>query len=285
MNRRFPRFFASLLTLVVCFAPFADAATTAPVAQSVLDQRNHFTASYGIYGGGFQALAIQIDYDFDKTHYSADMRAKPYGVLGRLLPWAGDYATKGVVKKGVLIPQQHDRISAWRDDKSHLVMTYKDGALDQLKEINDEKGKNTSQIITVPKDMSEDTVDLVTAVTDMLVQSTDKNDCSYAKEIYDGRRRFRMTFKDEGTQKLTKSAVNIFTGTAHLCRMELIPLKGFKGKPRGYYRIQEDARTNGGELPVVWLGRAWDGGPMIPVRMMVKSEYGTVLMHLQKIER
>lgn len=276
--RSFMRFFVISLTLGIALTASARAA-------SILDQKNRFSVTYGIYGGGFQALNIDITYDLNKTDYDARMNAKPYGVLGKLLPWAGKYETKGIIKNATLIPIEHDRISAWRDDKSHVIMSYKNGQFSQLKEISDEKGKNSSRIVPVEQDLSQDTVDLVTAVTDMLVRSTDKNDCTYSKEVFDGRRRFRMTFKDEGTQNLVKSAVNIFGGTAHVCRMELVPLKGFKGKPRGYYRIQEDARKNGGELPVIWLGQAWKNGPMIPVRMMVKSEYGTVLMHLKAIDR
>jgi len=274
--RRFIVFFTCLLTVTAASLPAASA--------SVLDQRNDFQLTYGIYGGGFQALNIDIDFEFDKTHYKADMRAKPFGVLGHLLPWAGHYMTSGTVKKGVLTPSEHDRISAWRDDQSHLTMTYKNGVLTELKEIEDEKGKPVSEIVPVPKDMHENTIDLVTSVLDMLVKTSDKNNCTYAQEVYDGRRRFRMTFKDEGVTTIAPSAVNIFSGEAHLCRMELIPLKGFTGKPRGYYRIQEDARKKG-ELPVVWLGRAWASGPMVPVRMMVKSDYGTVLMHLKAVKR
>lgn len=253
-------------------------------AASVLDHSNRFTVSYGIYAGGFQALAIDVAFDVDKTHYMMGMKAKPYGMLGRLLPWAGDYKTVGAVKKGLLVPMQHDRLSAWRDDTSYLIMSYKDGTLIKKEEIDNENGKTVKKTVPLEKGMHEGTLDLVSAVLDMLVKATDKKTCTYSQEIYDGKRRFRFTFKDEGTKDIAASAINIFKGPSRLCRMELIPLKGFKGKPRGYYRIQEEARAKG-ELPVIWLGQAWAGGPMIPVRMMIKSEYGTVFMHLQKVER
>lgn len=253
-------------------------------AASVLDQNNNFDVTYGIYGGGFQALTIDIAFEFDKTHYMNEMNAKPYGALGHLLPWAGKYKTIGVVKKNTLIPVQHDRTSAWRDDKSRLILSYKNGVLTRKEEIEDETGKAVKKVLPVEKEMHQGTIDIVTAILDMLVKASDKKNCSYTQDVFDGKRRFRMTFKDEGTQNIGASAINIFKGPARLCRMELIPLKGFSGKPRGFYRIQEEARAKG-DLPVVWLGQAWKDGPMIPVRMMIKSEYGTVLMHLQKIKR
>lgn len=272
-----------LSRFAVCFLTFFALSAPAPAA-SILSRDNRFTVSYGVYGGGFQALAIDVAFDFDKVDYTVAMNAKPYGVLGSLLPWAGLYQTKGIVQKGVLQPVEHDRISAWRDDKSHVIMSYKNGVLTKLEEIENEKGKESKKNLPLDKSYHKGTVDLVTGVIDMLIRATDKNNCTYARDMYDGRRRFRMTFKDQGMQTITPSAVNIFSGKAHLCRMELVPLKGFTGKPRGYYRIQEEARTKG-ELPVVWLGQAWKNGPLIPVRMMVKSEYGTVLMHLKKIKR
>lgn len=279
------RFLQGLLMISAVIGVCAGAAPSAALAASVLDQHNDFVATYGVYGGGIQALAIDVGFDFNKTTYVARMDAKPYGALGKLLPWAGHYVTDGVVKKGALIPGKHDRTSAWRDDKSRMFMSYNvNGVLTKMEQFEDESGQSSHKELPLDAALHKGTLDLPTAITDMLVTATDKKTCNYAHDVFDGKRRFALTFKDEGTVKIPPSNVNIFSGAAYVCRMELVPQKGFTGKPRGFYRIQEAARKKG-ELPVVWLGRAWNGGPIIPVRMMIKSEFGTVLVHLKNIRK
>lgn len=275
LNRRI----AVLLTLLFTFAYAGQAFAQA------WNGTGRYVLEYGVYGGGFQALDIDVVIDMEKNNYDARMNAKPYGVLGKLLPWAGLYETEGTIKKGALVPDHHDKTSAWRDDRDRLVMTYKNGALIKAEKIVNEGKNKKTEILQPPPAYHTNTVDLVTNILAMLRESSFKDRCDFAQDVFDGKRRFRMTFKDKGVTTLQKSALNAFEGKARICAIELIPQEGFAGKkPRGFYKIQEDARKQG-TLPIVWLGRFWKGGPLVPVRMLVKSEYGTVIVHLQNAKR
>ena len=254
-----------------------------PATASVLDKPRDFTLTYGVYGGGFQALTIDLHFKFSPTTYRVTMDAKPYGVLGHLLPWAGQYDTQGVVRKNVLTPQHHEKRSGWRDDHSHLTMTYdRTGRL--IKQMQEEtSGKKTKMTeIPVASEMSKDAVDITTGIVRMMVAANDHDTCTHESMIYDGKRRFRMVFKDKGREKLADSKINIARGTARRCQLELVPVLGFKGTARGDYMIQEQARALGA-LPLVWVAPLWQGGPAVPVRMLVKSDFGSVFIHVQKV--
>jgi hypothetical protein len=54
-------------------------------------------------------------------------------------------------------------------------------------------------------------------------------------------------------------------------------------KPRGWLSIQEQGRQKG-SLPTVWMAKVNKTGPALPVKIRVVTDYGTLFMHLTKIE-
>jgi hypothetical protein len=266
----FHRFIVRLfLTACLVFPLSADAA-------SILSKKQDYTLQYGLYGGGFQALDAGIRFQFNKTTYAASMDAKPSGALGYLLPWNGKFNTKGLIKSNRLIPQLYTKQSSWRGDKAQTELAYdKNG-----KFVSKSEGVNKN--MAVDPELYKDSVDVLTSIVNMLVRVNDEGTCNADVMTYDGKRRYRMVFRDKGVEELPPSKVNIFKGKARRCQMELIPVAGFKGqKSRGYYMLQEQGRKLG-SLPMVWVGPAWEGGPYVPVRILMKNDYGTMLVHLMK---
>jgi hypothetical protein len=268
-----------IFTLIVFFSYPALAYS------SVLNQQHDFTLQYGVYGGGFQALSISIHFEFTGKTYCTTMNAKPYGVLGHLLPWAGWYTTTGHIRNKTLIPQSHEKQSAWRDDKSHLRVTYDAmGKLIRQERDERENGKTHTSVEKIDPTFHKDTIDILTSVLNMLAKGSDLNNCNNRDSVYDGKRRFDMVFTDKGTDTLQKTKYNIAQGTVRKCQLELKPLAGFTGKPRGFYKIQEQGRALG-QLPLVWIAPMWQNGPMAPVKLMLKSDYGAVFVHVQGVKR
>jgi hypothetical protein len=224
----------ALLSLLFCFfvCPPAHA------QRLVLD--------YGVWAGGFQALDVALDITVNKNAYQATMTARPTGFLGKLLPWAGDYHTEGVVRNGVLIPTFHERMSAWRDDRSYLRIFFSKGRVSRVDEIETVAGKKQTVPRPQPPGMTDGTVDIMTAIVGMQLQATEKGNCNYQAVAFDGKRRFRIGFKDLGVETLPVSQRNVFSNVpARACELELTALMGFSGRPRGYYKIQQEARALG----------------------------------------
>ena len=66
--------------------------------------------------------------------------------------------------------------------------------------------------------------------------------------------------------------------------MEIKPVAGgWSEKPRGWLSIQEQGRDRG-MMPTVWLANVSDDGPAVPVKIRVKTAYGTLFMHLAQYE-
>lgn len=252
---------------------------------------------YAMYAGGFQAMTIDMQFDFnapDKApSYHAALHAKPYGFLGHFLPWAGEYSVTGITKQQQLYPTSHIKISRWREDMDQYDMVYRDGKLVSIEKQTDEDGTSVKEYLVPDPEFTENTVDIMTAAIRTMHRLQNGENCSNASDVFDGKRRLRLSFTDQGKETLSKTRYNIFEGATILCEVEMIPLKGYKKKPQGYYKIQEAARAKG-NLPQVWFGQVGTSDDnnsgstkssprYVPVKMLVKSDFGAILIHLQNV--
>lgn len=254
-----------------------------------------FQVAYDIYAGGMHLIDVTQDFSMTTTSYASTLVAKPTGFFSKIVPWEGRYSTTGLVKSGRLIPQRHEKTSRWGSERDETVMTF-DASGHLTRMTNNEwingKTKPKAQDVTPDPTLSRNAIDLVTAVLQMLQHAQDSGvqtaqACQSTSTVFDGKRRFTMQFSDLGKSSLDKSQYNAFSGPARHCQIEIKPLAGFKGKKRGFYKIQEDSRAHGG-LPSLWLVPAWTNTanpPPIPARMLIKSEYGAILVHATKVTR
>ncbi len=245
-------------------------------------QDHDLSIAYEIYTGGLHTMSATMDMAMERGQYNIDMVAKPHGTIGKLLPWKGQYASKGLVKGDTLQPKQHSKTSSWNSETDKTVLNYdKKGHLIEAKRVEFKNGETVRAYDhAFTQDMVTDTVDLMTATVKMLQNVNAGETCDTSIPVFDGKRRFNMVFKQKGTTTLSSSRLNSFDGEAVKCTIEIEPVIGWEEKKRGYFRIQEESKEKG-YLPTVWIGQAYPGGPMVPVRMEIKSEYGAILMHFQ----
>lgn len=245
-------------------------------------QSHDLSIAYEIYTGGLHTMSATMNMAMDKDDYAIDMIAKPRGLVGRLLPWKGKYQSHGLVKNGYLQPKQHRKTSSWRDETDLTILQYNShGTLTKANRIETKDGETVRSYDHVfEKELVSNTVDLMTATVHMLQNVTDGKTCDTSIPVFDGKRRFNMVFTQEGTPVLQSSRLNKYNGASVKCTVEIQPVAGWKKKKRGYLRIQEASRAKG-FLPTIWIGQAYEGGPMVPVRMEIRSEYGAILMHFQ----
>ena len=237
------------------------------------------TAIYGIYAGGFNVAEIEATYNVDDKDYSVKADLKTVGVLGSLAPWSGDIQTSGIVQKGTLIPQMHKFANTWRDETKISKFTFnQDGSLKDIKRIYEdgtEKDRTPAKDVLVGKP-----VDMLTA----MLRATQGQTCAGKQPALDAKRRFDMVFTSKGESDLKKNRYSAFEGSAEICEVEIAPVAGkWREKPRGWMNIQDQAKTKG-QLPRLWFAHVKENTPKIPVRMVIKTNYGAMVMHLKALK-
>jgi hypothetical protein len=240
------------------------------------------TAVYHVYAGGLKVIEARLALDLGRTNYSAALEAHTRGFLGTLVPWQGRFVTTGQTSKERYIVRDHQSISTWRgqDDIAHYKYA-RNGQLLSLKMID--HGVDVSPPTTDPA-LTHHTTDILTATLNMLTQAGKTDLCNYEQDVFDSKRRFTLKYQETGRDLLKSSRYNFYQGAAIKCTAEVIPKGGAWGKkPRGWLSIQEQGRK-AGTLPTLWIGKFDPKLPPLPVKIMIKTDYGTLFMHLAAIE-
>ncbi len=241
---------------------------------------NSQTMIYQVYAGGIHAVEATLDVDYEnKERYNLELYAKTRGFLGNIVPWEGTFETHGWrLESGKEMPELHKSTAVFDEEEDIKEYKYgKDGSFKSLRVV--EAGKEEPS-----KDLSDDlvqgTTDALTATLQAMKAVASNGTCEGEDEVFDGKRRFRLIFRHQADDELTPTRYNVYEGLAARCEVEVVPVSGaWHKKPRGWASIQEQGREKG-SLPTVWLAKIDDDGPAVPVKMRVKTDYGTLFMHL-----
>jgi len=235
---------------------------------------------YDVYAGGVHAVEASITTDLSKEgRYSVSLGARTRGFLGKVAPWNGIFESHGWVEKdGEYRPELHRSTATWKGDKE--VKSYHYGRDRSFKglEIQDHDGRIKNK--DVEDSLTRGTTDALSATLSVMRDVAAGQNCAGSEEVFDGKRRFNQVFVSQGREELKVSKYNVFGGQAEICTVEVVPIAGkWYEKPRGWMSIQEQGRDRG-TMPTVWMGMIEGHEVALPVKIRVKTDYGTLFMHL-----
>lgn len=248
--------------------------------ESALDTQ---TMTYQVYAGGINAVDAEMTVEYPESgHYDIFFEAKTRGFLGKLAPWWGTFESNGwrVEGEDPDKPKLHKSVSSWRDEAEIKEYHYdKDGTFKGLTITEEGKDKSPKEL---DDELVQNTTDALTATLQVMQSIADGGKCEGSSEVFDGKRRFDLVYRHEGAEELTRTRYNVYEGPAVKCTVEVKPITGeWHKKPRGWLSIQEQGRERG-MLPTIWMGTVSEHGPAVPVKVRVKTAYGTLFMHMIK---
>ncbi len=239
---------------------------------------------YDVYASGIHAVKANMILDYRAPgRYSMVFGAETRGLLGQLAPWSGTFETHGWAKEdGARIPEKHRSTASWQGEEEVKTYTYdKNGNFEFL--IKEYKGKKPKKEESKPE-LTDNTTDALTATILVMENITNGGNCQGSNDVFDGKRRFKMTFNHVRNVMLEKTRYNAYSGPAAECFVNVEPKGGkWYSKPRGWLSIQEQGRERG-MMPTVWMAQLAPYAVVVPVRVRVKTAYGTLFMHLTRYE-
>lgn len=240
---------------------------------------------YDVYAGGVNVVTSQLQVDLrPAARYRMFFSAKTQGFLEMLAPWVGTFESKGWVLNGgnLMRPQTHESIAMWQGEKEVKTYTYtRNGDFVDL--VTTYKGKKPKR--EVPEaELTKDSTDVLAGTMLVMQKISQGGKCEGSSEVYDGTRRYRLVFNHKRFVNLDSSRYNVYSGPAVECTAEVQPVSGrWSKKPRGWLSIQEQGRKLG-TMPTVWFAQMKENAMVVPVRVRVKTEYGTLFMHMTHYE-
>ena len=266
----------------LCLFAFSFFLSTPVIAAS----ESKRTLTYAVYAGGIHVVEAQLDIENKQKNkndprYKLFLSSKTRGFLGSLAPWSGTFESYGWVVKGKenYKPELHRSTAIWRGETEIKEYKYgKDGSFKGLFVTDHDK---TTYKKDVKAELTKNSTDVLSATYAAMNLSAQGKGCASTAEVFDGKRRFEMLFrakKDDG--ELDSPRYNVYKGKTDQCTVEVVPIAGaWHKKPRGWFSIQEQGREQG-TMPTIWFGQITEGQPAVPVKVLVKTSYGALVMHL-----
>lgn len=240
---------------------------------------------YEVYAGGIHAVQAKLQINFiGDERYTLVLDAHTRGFLGKLAPWSGTFESYGwVAGDHDYRPELHKSTTTWRDETEVKEYQYtKSRRFNGLLITDHDKPTYKKEIDDA---LTHGTTDVMTAALGTMQAVGDGKDCQGTSEVFDGKRRFEMKFNHQERVELESSRYNIYEGPAVKCTVEVVPIAGnWHKKPRGWMSIQEQGRKRGA-MPTLWMGRISEDGPAVPVKILVKTAYGSLFMHLAEYRK
>lgn len=174
---------------------------------------HNFTVILGI----FNASDTKFSYSLSPKNYAVSSEVKTAGVFDSLYPFQAHYSTTGTIKKNEMETTSYKYQAKSRFSKRSKELVYDDNGVplyristknDKSKKVNIEENTN-----------NKDTTDLQTVFAKLAKQYNEVKFCDSRMEVFDGKRRFDVIFKDEGIDELTHNNYSPIEGKAAKCSM------------------------------------------------------------------
>ncbi len=269
----------------ICFPAYSSLAENSvkPKAkpnQGFLLQKVH----YDVYAGGINAVKANMTLDYSKYgRYKMFFEAETKGLLASLAPWSGSFESSGwVIDQNKRQPELHESIAIWRDERE--VKSYNYGRNGSFKNLVTKYTHKKPRVEEPDSELTKGTTDALTATILVMEKVANGGKCEGSSEVFDGKRRYNLIFRHQRNVMLEKTRYNAYSGPATECTVEVVPLAGaWHKKPRGWLSIQEQGRERG-MMPTVWIAQVTPYAVAVPVRVRVKTAYGTMFMHMTRYE-
>ena len=117
------------------------------------------------------------------------------------------------------------------------------------------------------------TIDNLTAYLRLERQLAAKGSCALTDRVFDGRHRYDLVFTDVGRKTLAPSGGQNFAGEAIACQMTRHIREG----------VPNAERDEGARSGTIWYARLIPGDLMVPVRMQLDTQLGSVDGYLAEL--
>ena len=178
-----------------------------------LNVRHDFTA----FIGPFNASTAEFEYDLQPKNYAVRSTVRTNGTFNVLYPFEAKYFTGGKIENDFLETSAYHYTSQSRFNKRTKEMIYNDEG-QPVFAISTKNGKEKKKEIE-PTPETEDTTNLQTVLAAIAHQYNNLRFCDSRIPIFDGKKRYDVIFRDEGTEDLPKSKYSPFSGKAAKCSM------------------------------------------------------------------
>ncbi len=148
--------------------------------------------------GMFDAAAVVLDYEEKNGKFDISAEVKTANLFDTLYPFTGRYMSSGLTGTKGILPTLYQTYTKSRSHTRTKKIYYDANGIAYKRVSTKDKKQSTAAISDVPK--SADAADLQTVFAELIKNFGRDKSCALAREIYDGKKYYKVIAKDEGTE-------------------------------------------------------------------------------------
>lgn len=171
---------------------------------------------FSVQIGPFDASRTNFEYALTPSEYRVESTVTTNGLFDALYPFRADYATTGKINGGNLETHSYKYKSQSRFSSRSRELVYDKNGM-PLYRLSAKNGKE-KKVDILPNPNNQNATDLQTVFAELARQYNRFKFCDSRMEVFDGKRRYDVIFKDEGKEQLNDQALP-YKGEAVKCSM------------------------------------------------------------------
>jgi hypothetical protein len=221
---------------------------------------------------------IQYSNTLKGEAYAAEAHFETQGMVGFFWKSVIDATANGTVNTHAVSPALYDSYSRTRDRPLQQVkLTYANDGPSVLFDPPVDPIR-----FPVPKDQQKGAMDPMSALISMLMGAgaQPKTPCGTGAQVFDGRRRYDVTFTYIRDEKLSLGQ-GLYQGSGHLCELHFVPIAGY---PQRLIMERRDPPKMFADFVDAAEAGTPNGGYVVPVKIWAKLSLGTVTATLDSLK-
>lgn len=234
---------------------------------------------YSVYLGGLNIFHLDANLRMNGDRYEIFGGGETKGFVRMMWRWAVQASAKGVVNGKGVESVTYDVATVRKGKHKRLRLAFGgNGAYSILRKPKDSPRKRKKR--ELPETIPEGTLDPISVSMAVAMALAKGESCGGKFPVFDGNRRYDLTFTKVGEEHLSRPGFSIFRGKAIRCRFAMKRISGFR-RNRVALRFWDDADY---EPPVVWVGRLKKDLPLVPIQFQADFNMGYMFIYLNKAE-
>ena len=261
---------AGLAAFFVATASFLSAAVAAPNQPATVD------AIYRISFNGFHLGSFEFHSTVSGRHYALSGRAELSALLGAF-KWRGNTSSSGSVRSGYPLPSAYAFNFKSHTKRGDLVMNFAHNKVTKVAArppIKPSRGR-----VPVRRQHLTSVLDPLSAIMAITAVKGGKfaiaKPCKRTIKVFDGKQRFNLVFSPKNKVKLNKASRG-FSGIAHVCRIQYVPIAGHKMNRETKYMAHSRAIE-------IWLVPAPRARIFVPYHIVLPTVAGFAAITARRV--
>jgi hypothetical protein len=227
---------------------------------------------YEVYFSGMHILSVDAELLNDADRYELKVASVTRGITDFFVGWKGEALSRGVLAGDLAVPQAYTNRGIWKGKTRNIDIAYRpDGEVDSYKVVPE---PDPEKVNDLPENAEFGTVDPLSVIAQVTRALNSGRSCDGNFAVFDGRRRYDVTVSDKGVQAIEPNEYSVYNGDAVVCALDFKVLGGDRKEKSKYAATARDRR--------VFVASPEAGGPAVPVRLQVETDYGTLMAHLTR---